>query len=219
MVVDWVQASPSNRHSRVRVNGQVSDSRSAGSGVPQGSVLKPTLFLLFVNDLPDVLEGRVLRFADDAKLIAPRSDFNTLQRNLRVAWGSSEDWALPLNADKCVHLPIGQNPAVPLLLHDDVPISTAESMRDLGVFVTTNFKPSLNARLAVTRARARLFQVRRGFVVMTREAFLPPYLSLIRPILEYAIQAVSPYLPKDIVLTERLQKLATWLVKGLRRFP
>ncbi len=52
---------------------------------------------------------------------------------------------------------------------------------------------------------------------MTKEAFLPLY--LIRPILEYAIQAVSPYLQKDIVLTERLQKLATRLVKGLRHFP
>ncbi len=84
-------------------------------------------------------------------------------------------------------LPIGQSPAVPLLLHDDAPISTAESTRDLGVFMTTNFKPSLNTRLAVSRARARLFQLRRGFVVMTKEAFLPLYLSLIRPILEYAI--------------------------------
>ncbi len=87
MVVDWVQAFPANRHFRVRINGKVSDPRSAGSGVPQGSVLGPTLFLLFVNDLADVLEGRVLLFADDAKLIAPRSDFNIMQRNLRAAWG------------------------------------------------------------------------------------------------------------------------------------
>ncbi len=54
---------------------------------------------------------------------------------------------------------------------------------------------------------------------MTKETFLPLYLSLIRPILEYAIPAVSPYLQKDIGLTERLQKLATRLVKGLRHFP
>ncbi len=101
--------------------------------------------------------------------------------------GTLESWALPLNADKCVHLPIRQSPAVPLLLQDDAPISTAESTRDLGVFVTTNFKPSLNARLTVSRARARLFQLRRGFVVMTKKAFLPIYLSLIRPNLEYAL--------------------------------
>ncbi len=68
MVVDWVQAFSSNRHFRVRVNGQVSDSRSAGRGVSKGSVFEQALFLLFVNDLPDVLEGRVLPFADDAKI-------------------------------------------------------------------------------------------------------------------------------------------------------
>ncbi len=75
--------------------------------------------------------------------------------------------------------------------------------------MTTNFKPSLNARLAVSRTRVRLFQMRRGFVVMTKEAFLPLYLSLVRPILEIAIHAVSPYIPQHIYLTESLQKLAT----------
>ncbi len=62
---------------------------------------------------------------------------------------------------------------------------------DLGVFVTTNVKPSITAKLAVSRARARLFQIRRGFVVMTNKAFLLLHLSLVRPILEYTIQAVS----------------------------
>ncbi len=57
----------SNGHFRVSVNGAGSDSRSAGSGVPQGSVLGPTLYLLFVNELPDVLVGRVLLFVYDAK--------------------------------------------------------------------------------------------------------------------------------------------------------
>ncbi len=54
---------------------------------------------------------------------------------------------------------------------------------------------------------------------MTKEAFLPLYLSLFRPILEYAIQAVSPYLQKNIDMTERLQKLATRLIKSLWHFP
>ncbi len=85
--------------------------------------------------------------------------------------------------------------------------------------MAANFKPSFNARLAASRAHARLFQVRRGFVVITKEALLPLYLSLIRPILEYAVQAVSPYLQKDIDLSERLQKLATRLAKDLWYFP
>ncbi len=66
---------------------------------------------------------------------------------------------------------------------------------------------------------AYVCSLRCGFFVKTKEAFLPLYLSLIRPILEFANQAVSPYLQKDIGLKERLQKLATRLVIGLRNFP
>ncbi len=79
-----------------------------------GTVLGPTLFMLFNNELLDVLEGRVLLFTDDAKIIAPRSDFSILQQNFRVACSWSEAWEHPLNADKCVHRPTRQCPAVPL---------------------------------------------------------------------------------------------------------
>ncbi len=104
MVVYWVHKFLSNRHLRFCVNCQVSDSRSARIGVPQGSVLGPTLFLLCIKDLPDILEGKVLLSDGDANIIAPRSTFNILQQNLRAAWSWSESWALPLIADKCVHL-------------------------------------------------------------------------------------------------------------------
>ncbi len=56
---------------RVRVHDAFSLPFSAGSGVPQGSVIGPLLFLLFVNDLPDLLQGKILPFADDVKIISP----------------------------------------------------------------------------------------------------------------------------------------------------
>ncbi len=90
-------------------------------------------------------------------------------------------------------------------LRDDAQISISENTIDLGVFVTTDFKRSLTVKLAVFRARARLFQILRGFVVMTKEAFRSLYLSLVRSILGNSIQIVSPHLQKDIDLTERLQ--------------
>ncbi len=136
-------------------------------------MLGPNLFLRIFNNSDDVFEGKVWLFTDDSQVITSRSDFNILQQNLRAARCWSEAWALPLNTDKCVHLPIGQRPAVPPSLHYDAPISTAESTGDLGVFETTNFKPSLNARLAVLRAHARLSQIHLGFVVMTKTAFAP----------------------------------------------
>ncbi len=67
------------------VNGCVSESRSAQSRVPQGSVLGPILFLIYVNDLSDLLQEKVLLFADDVKLISDRFHFQPLQNDLMKA--------------------------------------------------------------------------------------------------------------------------------------
>ncbi len=66
------------------------------------------------------------------------------------------------------------------------------------------------------RARRNLFQLRRGFAVLTPDIFRPPYLALVRPILEYGQQASSPYLRRDIALMEHIQRRATRKVKGMR---
>ncbi len=85
-LIRWIQAFLRDRTFRVPVNGCVSESKSAQSGVPQGSVLGPTLFLIYVNDLPDLLREKVLLFADDVKLISQRSHFQTLQNDLMKAY-------------------------------------------------------------------------------------------------------------------------------------
>ncbi len=64
-LIRWIQAFLRDRSFRVAVNGCVSESRSAQSGVPQGSVLRSIIFLVYVNDLPDLLQEKLLRFADD----------------------------------------------------------------------------------------------------------------------------------------------------------
>ncbi len=69
---------------------------------------------------------------------------------------------------------------------------------------------------AFKRARAALFLIRRSIITLTPEIFIPLYSTLVRPHLEYAIQASSPYLKKDIDHVERLQRLATPMVKGCR---
>ncbi len=74
---------------------------------------------------------------------------------------------------------------------------------------------SVQCIAAVKIARAALFLVKRAFVNLTPAVFLPLYCTLVRPHLEYAIQATSPYLKKDIYHTERFQRLATRMVKGL----
>ncbi len=103
------------------VNGCVSECRSTQSGAPQGSVLGPILFLIYVNDLPDLLQVKVLLFADDVELISQRSHAQTLQNDLTKAYEWSKYWNLPLNESKCACLTSGPSPPTPYSLFDGEP--------------------------------------------------------------------------------------------------
>ncbi len=77
------------------------------SGVPQGSVTGPILFLFFVNALPDVLEALTLLFADDFKMVTRRTQNMNLHSSLTAAWDWPKKWDLLINPTKCNYLIIG----------------------------------------------------------------------------------------------------------------
>ncbi len=109
-IVDWTRSFLFNSTLQVRILESYSAQVPACSGVPQGSALGPILFLIFVNDLPDVLSGSVLLFADDAKLISARSQYGELHQNPEAAFQWSDNYDLPLNTSKCSHISIGGPP-------------------------------------------------------------------------------------------------------------
>ncbi len=77
-IVNWIESFLHDRTFNVSINGSISQSKAAVSGVPQGSVLGPFLFLTCVNDLPDLLQGNVLLSADDVKLLSARANIDDL---------------------------------------------------------------------------------------------------------------------------------------------
>ncbi len=101
VVVRWIEAYPSGRVSRVHVGGEYSGAIPMHSGVLQGSVIGPLLILLFVNDLPDVLETLTLLFADDVKMVTQQSQSMNLHSSLTAAWDWSKKWDLRINPTKC----------------------------------------------------------------------------------------------------------------------
>ncbi len=101
VVVRWIEAHLSGRVSRVHVKGEHSGAIPMHSGVPQGSVIGPLLFLLFVNDLPDVLETMTLLFAGDVKMATRRSHSMNLRSSLTAEWDWSKKWDIPINPTKC----------------------------------------------------------------------------------------------------------------------
>ncbi len=80
--MSWVECFLNRRTFQVSVNGTLSELAKAKSGVPQGSVIGPILFAIYVNDLPDHLSADSLLYADDVKPIAPRNRHDILQNSL-----------------------------------------------------------------------------------------------------------------------------------------
>ena len=103
-MINWIQAWLTDRRQRVIVEGEISNWKPVLSGVPQGSVLGPILFLIFINDLDDDLSSKVLKFADDTKVfrtVKTDTDKETLQDDLTKLVKWSEKWQMLFNFGKC----------------------------------------------------------------------------------------------------------------------
>ena len=103
-MINWIEKWLIDRRQRVVVDGEVSNWKSVLSGVPQGSVLGPILFLIYINDLDDDITSKVLKFADDTKVfrkIKSDADRQHLQDDLNKLIEWSEKWQMLFNFGKC----------------------------------------------------------------------------------------------------------------------
>ncbi len=132
----------------------------------------------------------------------------------------SKDWNLPLDESKCAFLTTGSSPATPYSLFDGGPeLQQLQSVQDIGIVLECSLKHSVNCIAAVKKVRAAVFLVKRSLLNLTPAVLFLFYCTLVRPQLEYAIQATSTYLKKDIYHTQRFQRFATRMVKGLHHLP
>jgi len=189
------------------------------SGVPQGSVLGPVLFFIFINDLPSVIDTKCKVFADDTKLYHPilsLIDFEILQNDLDklIIW--SNTWLLGFNEAKCKVMHVGKhNPCYNYSLNGVV-LETVKEEKDLGVLVTDELSFSKYIAKAAAKANSVLGMIKRTFSYIDRESFLILYKSFVRPHLEYCVQVWSPYLERDKQVLEKVQRRATKLVPELQ---
>ena len=112
-VARWVEAFLSARTQRVVLSGSKSEWAPVLSGVPQGSVLGPLLFILYVNDIPDLVHCNIKMFTDDTKLFTPvrsQEDQEYLQCEISTLEDWTKDWLLEFNADKCKLMQVGRPP-------------------------------------------------------------------------------------------------------------
>ena len=173
---------------KVLINGSFSDLMEVLSGVPQGSVLGPLLFLLFVNDLPDWIISSMIMFADDIKLwriIKTTNDSQILQRDLDALMNWSNKYLLKFNPQKCKLVCIGQSGSAhrEYYLQEETgkyKLQETTEERDFGVMVMRNLHSRVQCSKAATKARSVLGMVKRNFRRLD-EDFLLIYKTYVRP--------------------------------------
>ena len=214
-IVNWIEEWLTNRKQRVVVNGESSDWKDVVSGVPQGSVLGPILFTIFINDLDDRIQSKISKFADDTKLIGKAGtteETDVLQEDLEKLNEWAKRWQMSFNADKCKVLHIGRNNKKAKYKIDGKDIGIAREEKDLGVIVTDDFKVAKQCNKAAGKGNQKLGMIRRTFTCKNKDIMIKLYKSIVRPSLDYCVQAWRPHLKKDIEVLERVQKRATRMI-------
>ena len=215
----WFKSYLANRQHFVSVDNNSSTLLPVLSGVPQGSILGPVLFLVYINDLPEQINyASCYLFADDTKLIKSIRGINDsllMQSDVDSLHRWCEQWKLKLNASKCQTLSISlsnhhQNHQCQHYSIDGAKLDSTNSQRDLGVLVKCDLSWTDHLNQICGRGYRSLNMIRRtippGATIILKKQL---YISLVRSHLTYCSQLWRPRMVKDILSVERVQRKAT----------
>ncbi|CAM5165119.1 unnamed protein product [Natator depressus] len=155
-ILSWIENWLKDREQRVGINGKFSEWRGVTSGVPQGSVLGPILFNLFINDLEKGVNREVAKFADDTnllKIVKTKADCEELQKDLTKLSDWATKWQMKFNVDKCKVMHIGKNNLHYTYNMMGANLATTNQEKDLGVIVDSSLKTSTQCAAAVKKSK------------------------------------------------------------------
>uniref|UniRef100_A0A4W3J4I1 Reverse transcriptase domain-containing protein n=1 Tax=Callorhinchus milii TaxID=7868 RepID=A0A4W3J4I1_CALMI len=201
------------------ISGSFSDWRDVTSGVPQGSVLGPQLFTIYINDLDEDIELKISKFEDDTKLggrVSSEDDTKRLQRDIDRQGEWARRWQMEYNVGKCEVIHQGSKNRKTDYFLEGERLDSVSVQRDLGVLAHQSQKVSMQVQQATRKANGILAFIAKGLEYKSREVLLQVYKALVRPHLEYYVQFWSPCLRKDILALEGVQHRFTRLVPGIR---
>ena len=214
---NWLSAFLKNRNQRVVVGGDYSKWVEVESGVPQGTVLGPLLFLLYINDLPDNLHSQVRLFADDCVVyrnVTTIKDTQLLQKDLESLSKWESCWQMSFNADKCfvLRIPGSRTPITSEYKLGNATLQETDSHSYLGVEIQKDLKWNTHINKITASASKTLGFVRRNLGSCTKETKMAAYVSLVRPTLEYSSAVWDPYSQELIQKVGKIQRRAVRMI-------
>ena len=214
----WIESFLTGRTMQVVVDGHTSSTAPVTSGVPQGTVLGPLLFLIHINDMPNVLtEGTKLRlFADDSLVyreIRSIHDQVILQKDLNSLQQWAEKWGMRFNASKCHIMNIARGkPMTKMYELCNQFLTTVKSAKYLGVIVSDDLQWEEHIQAVTNKANSMLHLIARNLRRCPRVSKVLAYTTLVRPRLEYSCSVWDPHKNCEVDRLEIINKRAARVV-------
>jgi len=210
-LLNWISAFLTGRCQRVVLNGEISQPCLVTSGVPQGSVLGPLLFLCYINDIPKVVKSNIKLYADDALLyrnINSEEDIRILQEDLNALVLWAKKWQMNFNPSKCECMIISNKLNLPNLNYciDNIVIKQVEHAKYLGVTIDSKLKWHEHINSVVKKGNSVYGFLQRNLRNCPAAVKSYCYQTYLRPVLEYASIVWSPYCQSDIDKLEMVQR-------------
>ena len=219
----WLHSFLTERNQIVVVNGMRSDKASVLSGVPQGSVIGPLLFLLLIGDIDEGLSCFFSSFADDSRSgmgVKTPDDTMKLQADLNAIYQWAHLNNMSLNASKFELLRYGRDATIKettqYLSNVDQVIEEHEHVKDLGVYMSNTASFEFHISTIITRAKEIISWILRTFKSREKTGMMTLWKSLVLPRLDYCSQLWNPSKPGLIQHLEALQKSYVQKISGLR---
>jgi hypothetical protein len=222
IMIKWIEEFITGRTQQVRIDGILSDEKVVISGIPQGSVLGPFLFLIYVNDMPDVVRSRLFLFADDNKVyrVIEKSarDRAILQEDLDELFAWSKIWLMRIHPEKLFGMEIGGNRELPEYDYTVGPmmVRTSNMEKDIGIEIDDKLAFTQHIDTQIKKANSKAGWLRRTFQFLTPKLFRRLYMPVVRSNLEYAVPVWSPHLKTYIDKIEKVQERATKMLPGMK---
>jgi len=216
---NWIKSFLQNRQQRVIIEGAASEQAPVLSGVPQGTVLGPLLFLTYINDMPEMVKSSETKlFADDSLLfrtINNQADSVLLQNDLTSLQDWEDKWQMSFNAKKCqvIRITPKNRPPLPTTykLHGQT-LDTVDASKYLGVTISNNLTWDRHIDNTIGKGNKTLGFIRRNLKDCTKPVKSAAYTSMVRPTMEYASSVWDPTNRKKIENLEKVQKRAARFV-------